>query len=139
MKRFLGLVCQQLKSILNSCIWLSSGLASRMKWFCSVYYRIYVRKTQLARLFHCWCASLSMLVYSLEPYTVNTKELLADEAIRKYLAKVSIVTDRQRYEANNNGNVVQPEDRNCEGTWYYPDTTKNYDKLPLMYKGELYL
>ena len=77
------------------------------------------------------------LVYSLEPYTVNTKELLADEAIKKYLAKVSIVTDKQRLQANNSGNVVQPEDRS-EGTWYYPETTKNYDNLPSMYKGKTF-
>ncbi len=78
-----------------------------------------------------------LLVYSLEPYTVNTKELLSDEAIKKYLAKVSIVTDEQRLQVNNGGNVVQPEDRNAEGTWYYSETTKNFDKLPLMYKGKI--
>lgn len=68
---------------------------------------------------------------------MNTKELLAEEAIKKYLSKVSIVTDQQRYQANSNGNVVQPEDR-AEGTWYYPETTKNYDKLPVMYKGTVH-
>jgi hypothetical protein len=78
-----------------------------------------------------------LLVYSLEPYTVNTKELLSDEAIKKYLAKVSIVTDEQRLQLNNGGNVVQPEDRNAEGTWYYSETTKNFEKLPLMYKGKI--
>ncbi|UJR21636.1 hypothetical protein I4U23_024713 [Adineta vaga] len=77
---------------------------------------------------------LSNILYSLEPYTVNTKELLVDEAIKKYLSKVSIITDQQRLQMNNNGDVVQPEDRS-EGTWYYPDRTKNYDKLPTMYKG----
>ncbi|CAF5115359.1 unnamed protein product, partial [Rotaria sp. Silwood1] len=30
--------------------------------------------------------------------------------------------------------VVQPEERNAEGVWYYQDTTKNFDKLPIMYK-----
>ncbi|CAF1057219.1 unnamed protein product [Adineta steineri] len=78
---------------------------------------------------------LSNILYSLEPYTLNTKDLLSDESVRKYLSKVSIITDQQRLQVNNTGNVVQPEERNAEGTWYYSETTKNFDKLPLMYKG----
>ena len=58
-----------------------------------------------------------------------------DESIRKCLTKISIVTDRQRLKNNNNSGVVQPEERNAEGIWYYQETTKNFDKLPLMYKG----
>jgi hypothetical protein len=77
-----------------------------------------------------------LLVYSLEPYTLNAKDLLADDAVRKCLAKISIVTDKQRLQNNNNGGAVQPEERNAEGIWYYQETTKNFDKLPLMYKGK---
>ena len=76
------------------------------------------------------------LVYSLEPYTVNSKELISDEAIRKCLTKISVVTDKQRLQLNNTGVVVQPEERNAEGVWFYHDTTKNFDKLPIMYKGK---
>ena len=79
----------------------------------------------------------NLLVYSLEPYTVNTKELLADEALKKCITKISIVTDKQRLQANSGGIVVQPEERNAEGIWYYQETTKNFDKLPVMYKGSL--
>ncbi|CAF5156257.1 unnamed protein product, partial [Rotaria magnacalcarata] len=79
---------------------------------------------------------LSNILYSLEPYTLNAKELLADEAVRKCLMKISIVSDKQRLQANNGGVVVQAEERNSEGIWYYQDTTKNFDKLPLMYKGK---
>ncbi|CAF1168472.1 unnamed protein product [Rotaria sordida] len=78
---------------------------------------------------------LSNILYSLEPYTLNSKELLADEAIRKCLMKISIVTGKQRLQVNNGGVVVQPEERHAEGVWYYQDTTKNFDKLPIMYKG----
>lgn len=78
---------------------------------------------------------LRFLVYSLEPYTVNTKDLLSDESVKKCLTKITIVTDRQRLQGNNLGIVVQPEERNAEGVWYYQETTKNFDKLPLMYKG----
>ncbi len=79
----------------------------------------------------------SFLVYSLEPYTLNAKDLLADDAVRKCLIRISIVTDKQRSQNNNNGGAVQPEERNAEGVWYYQETTKNFDKLPLMYKGEI--
>lgn len=75
-------------------------------------------------------------MYSLEPYTANTKDLLSDESVKKCLTKITIVTDRQRLQGNNLGIVVQPEERNAEGVWYYQETTKNFDKLPLMYKGQ---
>lgn len=74
-------------------------------------------------------------VYSLEPYTVNTKELLVDSSVKNCIMKISIVTDKQRLQKNTGGVVVQPEERNAEGVWYYQETTKNFDKLPLMYKG----
>ena len=77
----------------------------------------------------------NVLVYSLEPYTVNSKELLVDDAVKKCIMKISIATDKQRLQRNNGGIVVQPEERNAEGIWYYQETTKNFDKLPLMYKG----
>ena len=48
------------------------------------------------------------------------------------------MTDKHRLQANNGGVVVQPEERNAEGVWYYQETTKNFDKLPLMYKGSFH-
>lgn len=77
----------------------------------------------------------SSVVYSLEPYTLNAKDLLNDESVRKCLSKISVITDKQRLQRNNNVGVIQPEERNAEGVWYYQETTKNFDKLPLMYKG----
>jgi hypothetical protein len=88
-------------------------------------------------LLHTEDLQICILVYSLEPYTVSTKELLADDAIRKCLSKVTIVTDKQRLQIHDRGVVVQPEERNADGTWYYPETTKHFDKLPLMYKGDI--
>lgn len=75
-------------------------------------------------------------MYSLEPYTLNAKDILADESIRKCLSKISVLTDKHRLQRNNNAGVIQPEERNAEGVWYYQETTKNFDKLPLMYKGK---
>jgi hypothetical protein len=102
-----------------------------MKWFYLVSCRISVNKI---------CLKFSLIfvfsVYSLEPYTLNAKELLADEAVRKCLMKISIITDKQRLHSNNAIGVVQPEERNAEGIWYYSETTKNFDKLPMMYKGK---
>lgn len=62
-----------------------------------------------------------------------------DEAVRKCLMKITIITDKHRLQTNNSGVVVQPEERNAEGVWYYQDTTKNFDKLPLMYKGKSHI
>jgi len=104
-----------------------------MKWSYSVFFRIFVNETFL-KFFAFYDQFL--LVYSLEPYTLNAKDLLVDDAVRKCLAKISIVTDKQRLQNNNNGGAVQPEERNAEGIWYYQETTKNFDKLPLMYKGK---
>ena len=119
-----------LRSTHNSCTWQPIGLASRMRWFCSVSYRTSV--SQPSPSFP--SPSLSA-VYSLEPYTVNAREFLSDETVKKSLANVAVLTDKHRRQINDHGAVVQPEERNAEGTWYYPDTTKNFDKLPLMYKG----
>ena len=103
-----------------------------MKWFYSVFFRIFVREI----LHHCFFPIDFLLVYSLEPYTLNAKDLLGDDAVKKCLSKISIVTDKQRLQNNNNAGAVQPEERNAEGIWYYQETTKNFDKLPLMYKGQ---
>ncbi|WAR21519.1 CF206-like protein [Mya arenaria] len=63
------------------------------------------------------------------------RELFNDEVLMPFLTGVNIRSDEQRIqETSGNENRVNPNDfRDLD--WLFPETTKNFNKLPLQYRG----
>ncbi|KAK7110859.1 cilia- and flagella-associated protein 206-like [Littorina saxatilis] len=81
---------------------------------------------------------LSNILASLEPFTRGHKELFSDDVLNPYLlAGLEIVTDEERIQATAVPEQrVNPKDFRVENReWLFRETTKNFSKLPLMYKG----
>ncbi|XP_052772364.1 cilia- and flagella-associated protein 206-like isoform X1 [Mya arenaria] len=78
---------------------------------------------------------LSNILASLDPFTRGHRELFNDEVLMPFLTGVNIRSDEQRIqETSGNENRVNPNDfRDLD--WLFPETTKNFNKLPLQYRG----
>lgn len=80
---------------------------------------------------------LSNILVSLEPYTRGHRELLTDEVMAPVLEGVEVLTDEQRI------NQTKGQDHRIDTNreefrkmdWLFPETTKNFLKLPLQYRG----
>lgn len=78
---------------------------------------------------------LSNILASLEPYTRGHRELFTDEALSPFLEGVTVKTDEQRIqETSGPENRVNTKDFK-DADWLFPETTKNFTKLPLQYRG----
>ncbi|XP_064603017.1 cilia- and flagella-associated protein 206-like [Liolophura sinensis] len=78
---------------------------------------------------------LSNILVSLEPFTRSYKELFTDEVLDPYLQDLRIKTDdERRAESGGEENRVNPKDF-PEQDWLFPESTKNFHKLPLQYRG----
>ncbi|KAK7499331.1 hypothetical protein BaRGS_00009306 [Batillaria attramentaria] len=81
---------------------------------------------------------LSNILASLEPFTRGHKELFTDELLNPYIMDGMVVlTDEERINATSGPeHRVNPQDYQAENRdWLFPETTKNFAKLPLQYKG----
>ncbi|KAH3708597.1 cilia- and flagella-associated protein 206-like [Dreissena polymorpha] len=78
---------------------------------------------------------LSNILASLDPFTRGHRELFNDEVLMPFLTGVSIKSDEQRIqETSGHESRVNPNDfRDLD--WLFPETTKNFNKLPLQYRG----
>uniref|UniRef100_H2YB65 Cilia- and flagella-associated protein 206 n=1 Tax=Ciona savignyi TaxID=51511 RepID=H2YB65_CIOSA len=79
---------------------------------------------------------LSNILASIEPFTRTQRDLFPEELLIPHLENVVIKTDEQRIHETM-GNRVNPEDfmDNQQIQWLFPETTKNYDRLLLQYRG----
>ncbi|CAL1526734.1 unnamed protein product [Lymnaea stagnalis] len=78
---------------------------------------------------------LSNILASLEPFTRGHKEQLSDELISPYLEGLTIKTDEQRTKETTDQRV-NPKDYKVEQyDWLFADTTKNFSRLQLQYRG----
>ncbi|KAL3864488.1 hypothetical protein ACJMK2_006167, partial [Sinanodonta woodiana] len=78
---------------------------------------------------------LSNILASLEPFTRGHRELFNDDVLAPFLEGVEVKTDEQRIqETSGVENRIHPREfRDLD--WLFPETTKNFHKLPLQYKG----
>uniref|UniRef100_H2YB66 Cilia- and flagella-associated protein 206 n=1 Tax=Ciona savignyi TaxID=51511 RepID=H2YB66_CIOSA len=76
---------------------------------------------------------LSNILASIEPFTRTQRDLFPEELLIPHLENVVIKTDEQRIHET----MVNPEDfmDNQQIQWLFPETTKNYDRLLLQYRG----
>ncbi|KAJ8316908.1 hypothetical protein KUTeg_004812, partial [Tegillarca granosa] len=78
---------------------------------------------------------LSNILASLEPYTRGHRELFNDDVLAPFLEGVTVKTDEQRVqETSGADNRINPNDFK-DFDWLFPETTKNFSKLPLQYRG----
>ncbi|XP_076471436.1 cilia- and flagella-associated protein 206-like [Babylonia areolata] len=80
---------------------------------------------------------LSNILASLEPFTRGHRELFSDDVLNPYLEGLSVITDEERIQSTSGSEKrVNPKDYQVENRdWLFPETTKNFSKLPLQYKG----
>lgn len=78
---------------------------------------------------------LSNILASLDPFTRGHRELFNDDVLIPFLEGVNIKSDEQRIqETSGADNRINPNDfRDLD--WLFADTTKNFSKLPLQYRG----
>ncbi|XP_076872675.1 cilia- and flagella-associated protein 206 [Brachyhypopomus gauderio] len=76
---------------------------------------------------------LSTMVTSLRPFLSAQSQLLGAGELEQLLQGVTVKTDLERM-AESAGERVDPDEmKSCE--WLLPETTANFDKLPLQYRG----
>ncbi|KAL8560336.1 hypothetical protein ACOMHN_006067 [Nucella lapillus] len=80
---------------------------------------------------------LSNILASLEPFTRGHKELFSEDVLTPNLEGLTVVTDEERIQATAVPELhVNPKDFQVENRdWLFLETTKNFSKLPLQYKG----
>ncbi|XP_064630371.1 cilia- and flagella-associated protein 206-like [Lineus longissimus] len=99
---------------------------------------------QFIQLAHLWCgfqdemvllSVLSNILASLEPFTKAHNEIFTDEVLNPFMEGVTVLSDEERRRATSGEeHRVDPKDfKKME--WLFPETTKNFNRLPLQYKG----
>ncbi|XP_013397751.1 cilia- and flagella-associated protein 206 [Lingula anatina] len=80
---------------------------------------------------------LSNILASLEPFTRGHRELFTDEVLAPFLEGLTLKSDEQRLqETGGKENRVNVNDINVKHLdWLFPETTKNFQRLPLQYRG----
>ncbi|XP_022091777.1 cilia- and flagella-associated protein 206-like [Acanthaster planci] len=78
---------------------------------------------------------LSNILASLEPFTKGHKEVFTAEMMAPFLEGMHIKSDEERIrETTAEEHRVKPSDfKHVE--WLFPETTKNFERLPLQYRG----
>ncbi|CAH1782884.1 unnamed protein product [Owenia fusiformis] len=81
---------------------------------------------------------LSNILASLEPFTRGHREIFSDDVLAPFLDGASVRSDEQRMQEVSGNRVVPKELRHSylQGQeWLFPETAKNFHRLPLQYKG----
>ncbi|XP_072032769.1 cilia- and flagella-associated protein 206-like [Amphiura filiformis] len=80
---------------------------------------------------------LSNILASLEPFTKTHLEVFTDELIMPFLEGFHVKTDEERIrETTGEEHKVNPDDfKKLPVDWLFPETTKNFERLPLQYRG----
>ncbi|XP_066514992.1 cilia- and flagella-associated protein 206 [Hoplias malabaricus] len=76
---------------------------------------------------------LSGMASSLRPFLSAQSRLLAAGPLEQLLEEVTIKTDRERAAESAEERVDAEEMKSSQ--WFLPETTANFDKLPLQYRG----
>nr|CAB3230173.1 UPF0704 protein C6orf165 homolog [Phallusia mammillata] len=79
---------------------------------------------------------LSNILASIEPFTRTQRDMFPEELVAPHIQNLEVKTDEQRI-LETMGNRVDPADfkDNPAIQWLFPETTKNYDRLLLQYRG----
>lgn len=80
---------------------------------------------------------LSNILASLEPFTKVHKEEFTEEVLQPYLEGIEIKTDDQRLEetSSDEHRITRKEIDNERIELLFHETTQNFDKLPIQYRG----
>lgn len=80
---------------------------------------------------------LSNILASLEPFTKVHKDEFTEDVLQPYLEEVEIKTDDQRLAetSTNEHRINAKEINNPQIELLYHETTQNFDKLPIQYRG----
>lgn len=80
---------------------------------------------------------LSNILVSLEPFTRGHREMFHEDLLAPFLEGVDVKTDEQRMKETmgTEHRVDLRKEEFSKQEWLYPETTKNFDKLPLQYRG----
>ncbi|MFT7802891.1 putative UPF0704 protein [Arapaima gigas] len=76
---------------------------------------------------------MNNMVTSLKPFLAAQSQFLPEDQIRTLLDGVEVKTDEQRLKESSENQMDPSECENQE--WLFPETTANFDELPLEYKG----
>ncbi|CAF0718384.1 unnamed protein product [Brachionus calyciflorus] len=76
---------------------------------------------------------LSNVLYNLEPFAMNHRQIFNDEFLQPYLTKVQVKTDAQRVKESEKEKINPNDFEDLE--WLFPETTLNFEKLTLAFKG----
>ncbi|MBN3323131.1 CF206 protein, partial [Atractosteus spatula] len=76
---------------------------------------------------------LSNMVASLQPFLETQAQLLPDSLLAPLLEGLEVQSDEQRMIQSSGNRIIASEHKNQD--WLFPETTANFDKLPLQYGG----
>lgn len=76
---------------------------------------------------------LGNVMVSLQPFLTAQSELLPEGQLDELLERVEVKDDEQRMKESSENRVDPNENKQHE--WLFPETTANFDKLPLQFKG----
>ncbi|MBN3301798.1 CF206 protein, partial [Amia calva] len=76
---------------------------------------------------------LRNMVANLQPFLVSQSQLLPDSHLESLLEGLEVETDEHRMARSSGNRVAVSEYKNQE--WLFPETTANFDKLPLQFRG----
>lgn len=104
--------------------------------------QVYPQFITIAHLWTCFqdemvlLSVLSNILASMDQFTRNHKEMFPDEVLLPYVDPLKVKSDEQRIEESN-PNKVNVDDfaEQKEVAWLFPETTKNYERLAIQYRG----
>ncbi|XP_053314573.1 cilia- and flagella-associated protein 206 [Spea bombifrons] len=76
---------------------------------------------------------LSNMTTQLQPFLGIHEELLPSDIIQPLLSEIAVKSDDERIKQST-GTRVNPSDFLAQ-EWYFPETTANFDRLPIQYQG----
>lgn len=76
---------------------------------------------------------LSNVLYNLEPFAMNHRQIFNEEFILPFLTNLTVKSDVERIKERDNERV-NPNDLDAF-EWLFPETTLNFEKLNLAFKG----
>lgn len=78
---------------------------------------------------------LSSLLSSLAPFTKNASDVSESPEFQALLESATVTTDEQRREQTSGPEHRVDPDKHRKAEFLFPETTKNFDKLPLEFRG----
>ncbi|XP_033102810.1 cilia- and flagella-associated protein 206-like [Anneissia japonica] len=146
---FLRIILNDVISCAQQVEMFESQLASRMEQLQATVQsktavptaQVYPQFINLSHLWSCFqdemvlLSVLSNILASLEPFTKGHREVFTDEMLAPFLTEIDVLTDEDRVKMSEGSeNRVNPSELN-NVEWLFPETTKNFERLVLQYKG----